>query len=227
MLPICVRVIQTSTQDTLLLGMAAKDWFRNEHWDSEIETRFFDKLRRAKDKAQYLKIQAGHLTETHPTVALDLIDKYFALQQHLFDAEAYLQQAQAYRALGRERDAIDCYRKALQREREFPNLRTQAWSEFGLLVATEEKLDLFDEVLSALEEHKRDVMFPTQEFLWYGIYALIANAVSQPELAKDYAVKALSAAGRSHSGFRYHPKAGLVEGQFPDVRQRLQRLAAR
>lgn len=207
--------------------MAATDWFRNEEWNPEIEATFFDKLRRASDKAQYLKIQSGYLTQRHPTAALSLLDKYFQLQQHLFDAEAYLQQAQAYNALGREQDAINCYQKALQREREFPNVRTQAWSEFGLLVAVKEKRHLFDEALTALEEHKTEAIFPGQEFLWYGIHALIANLQKQRELATHYAVKALGSAEKTSSGFRYHAKIGLVEGQFADLRSQLQRIATK
>jgi tetratricopeptide (TPR) repeat protein len=207
--------------------MSANDWFRNEKWSPEIETQFFDKLGRARDKAQYLKIQSGYLTERHPIVALRLLEEYFALQQHLFDADAYLQQAQAYKTLGREDDAINSYQKALQRERDFPNVKTQAWSEFGLLVATMQKRHLFDEALRALEEHKRDVIFPVQEFLWYAIHALIADAKHERELAQDYAVKALDSAEKSHSGFRYHANVGLVEMKFQDVRKLLQKLAVK
>lgn len=56
--------------------MARGDWFRNSNWNDAIETAFFAKLRRARSKAQYLKIQACTLAEKHPEVALRLLDQY-------------------------------------------------------------------------------------------------------------------------------------------------------
>jgi len=204
--------------------MAKDDWYCNKEWTSEIETRFFDKLRRARDKAQYLKIQSGCLSGTYPKVALSLIEKYFALHEHFFDAEAFLHQAQAYMALGREDDAVHCLRQALQRERDFPKFVTTAWSEFAMLVATKKKKLLYEEALKALQEHKNDVFFPLGEFKWYAAQALIAAGQEQRELARDYAHKALASAEKTQSGFRYHSKVGLVEGHFEAVKKELQEL---
>lgn len=209
----------------LLPRMPERDWFRNSEWTPAIEAIFFEKLRRARDKAQYLKIQSGYLTETHPAVALSLLEKYFALQEHLFDAEAFLQQAQAYLALRKDNDAIHCFQRALQRERDSPNVISTAWREFALFVATKKKRELFQDALRALDEHKRHIIFPVEEFVWYGAHALIAAAEGQDELAQDYAGKALASADKTHSGFRYHAKAGLVEGQFERLKRELQKLA--
>jgi len=44
------------------------DWFRNTTWDDAIERAFDEKLRRARMKEQYLRIQASTLARSHPEV---------------------------------------------------------------------------------------------------------------------------------------------------------------
>jgi hypothetical protein len=66
----------------LEVSMSRDDWFRNTAWDRQTSSLFFAKLARARDKAQYLRIQACTLARSHPEVALDLLAKYFALGEH-------------------------------------------------------------------------------------------------------------------------------------------------
>src|SRR5262252_2009580 len=102
--------------------MADDRWFRNTSWDAHVSSAFEDKLRRARRKGQYLRIQACYLTQTHPHVALDLLDRYFALGDDFDHAQAYVDRAEAYLTLGRVEDAFASYEAALKREEEFPNL---------------------------------------------------------------------------------------------------------
>jgi len=53
------------------------DWFRNTTWDDAIEQAFDEKLRRARKKEQYLRLQAFIMDRSHPEVALKLLDRYF------------------------------------------------------------------------------------------------------------------------------------------------------
>jgi tetratricopeptide (TPR) repeat protein len=206
--------------------MATDDWFRNEDWNLEIEARFLQKLHRARDKAQYLRIQAGYLVERHPTSALALLEKYFALDEHFDHAQAYLDQANAYLSLGETQNAIQSLQKALQREREFPNLKTQAWSRYAVLVATERLKHLYDDALRVLEDNRPDgTSFPVDGFLWNAANALIADDQEQSVIAREYSAKALYFAELPRSGFRYHPDVGLVSTEYDRLKAALRHIA--
>src|SRR5687767_8082388 len=84
-----------------LCGTIMTDWFRNATWNPSIERAFDDKLRRARRKEQYLRIQACTLGRSHPDVALKLLERYFSLPNDFDHAQAHVDRATAYLALGR------------------------------------------------------------------------------------------------------------------------------
>jgi hypothetical protein len=100
--------------------MRRDDWFRNKKWDAATEAHFNEKLRRARDKAQPLRIQAGYLVNAVPKAALALLGRYLALGDHFDIAQAFLDQAEAHLTLGAQEEALRSLENALQREREFP-----------------------------------------------------------------------------------------------------------
>jgi tetratricopeptide (TPR) repeat protein len=205
--------------------MARDDWFRNKTWDAATEAQFNEKLRRARNKAEYLRIQAGYLVNTDPKVALVLLDRYFALGDHFDIAQAFADQAEAHLTLGAQEEALQSLESALQREREFPNFGTNAWTRFTLLVA-ERKLDhLFDKALHVLEERRLKCVFPVEGFRWHAAFALIADAQGLHDYAAKSAAKALEFAEVTDSGFRYHPGVGLVGSHYGDLKIKLRQIA--
>jgi tetratricopeptide (TPR) repeat protein len=206
--------------------MGRDDWFRNKKWDAATEAHFNDKLRRARDKAQPLRIQASCLENTDPKAALALLDRYFSLGNHLDMASAFLVQAEAHLALGEQEEALRSLEKALQREHDFPNVKTQAWSRFVLLVAQRKLGRLYDRALQVLEENPvSSLSFPVDGFIWNAAFALIADAKGQGKHATETAAKALEFAALTHSGFRYHADVGLVGAQHDELKHELSRLA--
>jgi tetratricopeptide (TPR) repeat protein len=203
---------------------ANAEWFRNTEWNPEIEAKFFKKLHRARDKAQYLKLQACYLADSHPNVALALLDKFFALGEDFFLADAHLTSANAYLALGQTGEAISSFRKALEAERQRPGYRTTAWSEYVLLVADRGIKSEVDEALRVLNENRTDLIFPKLVFVWHGASALIHAERGDRAAAKEHAIKALDAAKMSRSGFGRHPNVGLVGSEFNGVRKKLEKL---
>ena len=206
--------------------MSRDDWFRNEEWDAVTEARFNQKLGRARNKSQYLRVQAGYLAKSYPSAALALLNRYFALGDNFESAQAFFDQAEAYITMGALDDALRSLEKALQREREFPNFGTNAWSRYALLVA-EKKLDhLYENALQVLRDaRRRALVFPVQGFLWNAAFALIANDRGQRKDATASAVKALEYADLTHSGFSRHPDVGLVGANYNDLKAKLQQIA--
>jgi tetratricopeptide (TPR) repeat protein len=206
--------------------MGREDWFRNEKWDAETETRFFEKLGRARDKAQPLRIQAWCLRHENPRAALALLDQYFALGDNFDKAMALLDQAEAYLTLGAQEEALQSLKSALQREHEYPNVKTCAWSLYTLLVA-EKKLDhLYDDALKVLLENPiGSHSLPVDGFLWNAASALIADDQGFHRDAAELAARAMRFAELAHSGFRRHPNIGLVGSEYDNLKKKLHKVA--
>jgi tetratricopeptide (TPR) repeat protein len=202
------------------------DWFRNTDWNDAIARRFEEKLRHAGRKEEYLRIQACTLAPTHPTVALELLDRYFTLPDDLEHAQAYVDRATALWVLGRIEEAAKSYEAALQRESAFPNLKTQAYLDLPVLIATEAVHTRYDQALALLKEHQNWLMFPVEHFLWHSAHALILAAKGDRTDAATHAKQALAAASRDKAGFRYHPTVGFVTDKHRDLVEKLTALAA-
>ena len=206
--------------------MSRDDWFRHAEWDAEIEAEFDARLRRARDKVQPLKIQALMLADTYPEVALRLLERYFETGDTLFLADAYQIQAKARVAIGDIGEAAESYTAALNREAEFPNLKTNSFVEYPLLVAQHRLKERYGDALQMLAAREADLAFPIQRFMWHAARALILSAQGEPPQAQSEARMALAAADQSSSGFRYHQSLGLVGTSYQELRERLRDLSA-
>jgi tetratricopeptide (TPR) repeat protein len=101
--------------------------------------------------------------------------------------------------LGRSEDALTYYRRALEREREYPGLGTNAPFHLAELVAKQNRTDLFDEVLNALDTFGAPV-FPWHAYYDRGFRALVAATRGNAEAARRLAREALQAAAVKDTG---------------------------
>ncbi len=204
------------------MDLKRHEWFRNTSWNSETEAAFFKKLARARDKSQYLRIQACTLADRCPEVALRLLDQYFATGKHFGVAQAHVDRATAYRCLNQLEAAIVAYEAALDVD---PTLSTQAYVELPFLIATERLSQHYDRAISLLEAHEDRPAWPLERFRWSCALALIRAERGDHRAAQEAARRALAALSETQSGFRYHPQLGLVRKTDESLLKQLKELA--
>jgi len=206
--------------------MANQDWFRNTAWNDQIEGAFFAKLKRSRQKAQYLKLQAQTIAGSHPCVALRLLECYFATKDEFFLAQAFVTAAEANIVLGNFQAAALAFRQALHQETVFPAVKTNAYVDYPFFVAMKQIQSEYDGALAVLAERELDLAFPLNHFKFHAARALIYAARGMATEASVSSQLALKAAGAIHSGFHNHPSLGVVDKQLSPVLQRLDELAS-
>lgn len=213
--------------------MSNEDWYRKTNWSESDRENFFARFKRTRTtfhKAQYLRIQASYLQSTgskdmafQAIELLDLMLKEYPEKSEL--SAAYLQKAECLITLGEIEKAIDSMRNALQCEREFPNVKTNTWLEFGWTAITFQLSNLYDESLDVLNDFNSDLMFPVDKYKFNAIKAIIENEKGNKNASKKFAANALEASSLAHSGFRNHPKVGLVQNPDAKIHAKLIELA--
>ena len=193
------------------------DWFRKVSWTKSDQDDFWahHKRARASGKSQYLRIQAVHLAGTGKpelrSAALSLLNLLIAEFPDPVELSfAYTQRAEIHAAEGRIEEAVSDCRRAISREREFPNAKGDAWLDFAWLVVMTDKHDLFDEALRILKERESDAFFPVHHCRLNAIRSVIAAERGESENARTFAANAMRHASRMNSGVRYHRTIGLV-----------------
>lgn len=196
----------------------AKDWFRRKSWTNRDRDEFFLRLKRSRgqsSKAQYLRVQAAELlavrTEENARAATMLLE--ILLTEYPEPGEiaiAYKLLGECCERQGRHGEALSCYRKALDQQRNYPNALGGAHLRFALLVAEHRMRDEYDEALAILDEWGSFDDFPSMTFQVWAARSMIYRDKALKPQAVECARRALEAATAKHSGFRNHPKLGLV-----------------
>ena len=174
-------------------------------------------------------IQALHLAQSgYHEGAIELLDRLLVeFPEKTQVAQAHAQKADSLAKLGHTEGAISEYRRALQSERDFPNVRTNAWLDFGWFVVEKQLTHYYDEVSEVLNEFREESGFtlPLAEYRYCAIQSLLADARGNNAAAQGFAKAALAQAALRHSGLRYHPTVGLVGTERGKIEIRLRMLA--
>jgi len=213
--------------------MSRDDWYRRTTWTPDDQREFHDRNRRSRgtdSKAQYIRIQAWTLFETGDgsliNDALELLEQSFVDYPASFDCALSFETAgRCCEALNRIGEAISYYQKALARQKEFPGVVTNACFSLGKLAVEQERSDLYDTVLSALDDFGH-LMLPWQAYMAYGIRAVIALSNGDDALARSYADRAFDAAAVRDSGLGWgRAKVGIVKDTNTRMHSRLLTIA--
>lgn len=212
--------------------MSKTEWFRRTTWSDADRQDFGARLKRSRgpgNKAQYLRIQACHLADAGlHTAAIELLDQMFVeFPQRNELAQAHLQKADSLAHLGQIDAAIQEYRAALQAERDYQNVKTNAWLDFGWLVVEKQLVGLYEEVSRILQEFREEggFKFPSLEYRFAAIQAFLADYRGDNVRAREFAQKALAEVEKRYSGLRYHQQVGLVGSEHNTFSNRLRTLA--
>lgn len=206
--------------------MSRPDWYRSTEWDARIASAFDARLARARNKEQYLRIQASYLATSNPVVAHALLDRYFALPDQFDAANAHVDQATAFLTQGRLAEALEAFKAALAREQAFPNLRTQAYVELPLLVATHGVKSEYANARDVLTTNKERPLFPGEHFKWNAAFALLLIADGDHEAARPFACTAVAAAELQPEFTGPRPGLGLVPDACAGVLARMRAMCA-
>jgi tetratricopeptide (TPR) repeat protein len=194
------------------------DWFRRKTWTKTDEEEFFVKLERARKdgRAQYLKIQAIELIETNEPellkIAETLLNKMLTeYPDDNFNRSSALHSlGDIYRQFGNFVQAIIYYRQALDFEKVYPKVTTQAYLDYSELVIKSGHTDYFDQVESILLNRQMNILFPIEKYKVNSILSIINNYKNKPDRAKYFADLADQNANEETSGLKYHKYLGVV-----------------
>ena len=137
------------------------------------------------------------------------------------------QRGSCFAGLGQYEQALAALRESLAVERRFPNVKTDAYLDFAELVLELKRRDLYDEAVAELGTREADAVFPIQQYRLAASIAFLSEALGRLEIAREAAVRAIDAASKTESPFRYHRRLGLVGEVNEDIQARLWRLAGR
>jgi tetratricopeptide (TPR) repeat protein len=139
-------------------------------------------------------------------------------------AAAAYQLATCHLTLGDTAAALQAFRRALQVEQKFPNVRTQAAIELPWVIATRGLESEYAEALSVLAACE-PAPFPIMRYKLHGASAVMLASTGRVAEAAEHARAALHAAQATESGMRNHKRLGLVPDLNSDVANRLRVLA--
>ncbi|WP_157805336.1 tetratricopeptide repeat protein [Confluentibacter citreus] len=197
------------------------EWYRKKSWTENDKEHFFTKLKRARkdNRAEYLRIQAVELIETDNPKLLEVAESLLTQMLTEYPDENF-SISSALNSLGdiyykqnKLEKAIDFYKKSVDFEKKYPNLKTQSYLGYSELIIKTNKIDQFDFVKRIILERFNNIFFPVEKYKTASILSIIYQRENQTDLAEKYANIAEHNANKETSGLRYHKNLGIVSNR--------------
>jgi tetratricopeptide (TPR) repeat protein len=131
------------------------------------------------------------------------LDHYFAQKDDFDHAQAYCDMAKAHLSKGQVEQALSSYTKALSREHDFPNLKTDVYILYPITVIENKITEQYYSANEVLDKNENRLMFPLDYFRWYVAKAIIEFHMGNFELARTHAAKSLDAAKIKNQVFAF------------------------
>jgi tetratricopeptide (TPR) repeat protein len=195
------------------------EWYRRKTWTKTDQDEFFAKLGRARQsgRAQYLKIQAMELAATKDKdllkVAETLLNKVLTEypDDNFNKGSALNTLGDIYRQSEKFKEAINYYKQALDFEKVYPNVRTDAYLNYSELVIKSGDTNKYDELENILLERHSGLLFPIEKYKVNSILSIINKYKNNQDQADYFADLAEKSANADTSGLRYHKYLGIVK----------------
>ncbi|MEQ8364379.1 MAG: hypothetical protein RH948_16005 [Cyclobacteriaceae bacterium] len=107
--------------------------------------------------------------------------------------------------------ALEYYWKAVEFEKQYPNVQTQADIDFSDLVVKLEKVESYSKVEMLMNDRVRKSLFPIEKYRGYSILSIINKRTGKNELSDHFRELAEQNANSETSGLRYHQNLGTVK----------------
>jgi tetratricopeptide (TPR) repeat protein len=202
-----------------LEGKMAVDWYRKTTWTIKDENDFFLRLKKSQkfNRPQYLIIQASTLNSKNNNElligALNLLEKYFnEYPDDKFNkSSAFKLKGDIYYKMQNYGMALENYKNAIDFERIYPQVKTDAYLDYSELVVQLNKTEFFEDVEKLLLQQSEEFDFPKDKYIKNAILSILYKRKNNIEKAYYYKTLAEKAANAENSDFRWHRKLGLVE----------------
>jgi hypothetical protein len=188
---------------------------------------------RAENRPQYLRIQAYTLIDTEQPQNAEYGDQlcdYLLVTYpdcRFESAPAWHAKADAAIVLKEYERAAECLLRAIEAERVFPSVLTNAKLDFAYLVAVaglNQHYQLAESLLLELAIPPGGLL-PAHRFRYAAAGSIFADYAGHRDAAQKAAREALSLLNARHSGLPRHPTIGLVTEAPPGLLAQLKRFA--
>ncbi|WP_298529450.1 tetratricopeptide repeat protein [uncultured Christiangramia sp.] len=194
------------------------EWYRRKSWKKKDKEEFFNHLNRARkyNRAQYLKVQAIELIDTNDPKLLEIaksllvqiLEEYSEENNEISSVLNSL--GDIYRKQTNYEKALNYYKKSIDFEEMFPNVRTDSYLKYSELIIKSKQTDKYMFVKELILKHFDSLIFPVEKYKTASILSIINKEEGNIESAAIYKNFAEENANKENSGFRYHKYLGVV-----------------